>query len=116
MPLINKPDPMLQENLMAFGRECDSGWDKIIDELIERLNELPEVMYLMQIKEKFGTLRFYISNETEVASSIIEEYEIYSGHICEVCGEFYTSKNRDIGGHWYKTLCEDCYSKLALDK
>lgn len=107
MPVIINPDPSLKNNLMAFGRECDDGWNKLIDELIEELNKLPEEIYVTQIKEKFGGLRFYIESGSEKAFNIIERYELFSEHICEHCGEFYTAKTRE-SHKWLKTLCDKC--------
>lgn len=114
MPVIIDPDPTLQNNLMAFGRECDDGWNRLIDELIEHLNKLPEEIYVTQIKEKFAQLRFYIASGSEKVYDIIERYEIYSEHICERCGEFYGSKTRVKNG-WYKTLCQKCASELNYE-
>jgi replicative DNA helicase Mcm len=62
MPVRIEPDPTLQNNLMAFGRECNSGWNRLIDELIEELNKLPDEIEVLQIKEKFGCY----DSETEV--------------------------------------------------
>jgi hypothetical protein len=107
MPIIIDPDPTLKNNLMAFGRECDSGWNKLIDELVEKLNELPEEIYVTQVKEKYGTLRFYIASGSEKAFDIIDLYEEFSSHICEHCGEFYTAKERVSHG-WIKILCNKC--------
>lgn len=101
------PDPTLKNNLMAFGRECDSGWDKLIDELIEELNELPDDIEVLQIKEKYGGLRFYVNGASDKAFDIISRYENYSYHVCECCGDFYTAKLRVKNG-WYKTLCNKC--------
>jgi hypothetical protein len=111
MTIKIKPDPTLKNNLMAFGRECDHGWDRIIDELILELNELPDDIEVLQIKEKFGGLRFYVSGSSEKANRLISQYETYSYHICEVCGEFYTAKNRCKHG-WWKTLCDKCAEEL----
>ena len=118
MGLKINPDPKLQNNLMAFGWECDSGWHPIIQELIDILQHMKENhmedydFELMQVKEKYGGLRFYVSSETDDVSNLIQRYEIYSEHICEVCGVFYTTKNRSFNG-WYKTLCDKCAKKYV---
>lgn len=113
MGLNINPDPTLQNNLMAFGFECDKGWHPLILELIEKLQNLKEDydFELEQVKEKFGTLRFYVSSETDEVSNIIERYEIFSSHLCEHCGEFWTAKNR-ISHGWWKTLCDECATEL----
>lgn len=107
MPVIINPDPTLQSNLMAFGYECDKGWYPLIEELIQKLNRLPEEIYVTQVKEKFGGLRFYVASCGEEAYTLIHRYEGYSYHICEICGEFWTAKLRIKNG-WYKTTCDKC--------
>ena len=39
--------------------ECDIGWYDLLDSLLYNIREYPEIE-VAQIKEKFGTLRFYI--------------------------------------------------------
>ena len=107
-----KPDPTLKNNLMAFGYECDKGWWPLIDECIEELEKEVnkgklKAIVILQVKEKFGGLRVYLSGETEDISRIVRRYEILADHVCEVCGEFWTAKNRVKGG-WYKVLCSKC--------
>ena len=56
-----------------------------------------------QIKEKFGTLRFYYSGGNEYTSGVANMAEAMSGSICEVCG-----KPGSTGGKgWIKTACEE---------
>lgn len=119
MTVIINPDPALQNNLMSFGWECDKGWYPIIQELIDRLNNLKsssrlEDIYVLQIKEKFGTLRFYVSGGNDDSDSLITYYEGLSEHVCEKCGEFYTSRLR-VKNHWYKTLCDKCAKELGYE-
>jgi ribosomal protein L37AE/L43A len=61
-----------------------------------------------QIKEKFGTLRFYVSGPaSDDMMRAIDDAEIQSAHTCEVCsnlGVVRVSK----GGFWLKTLCSEC--------
>jgi len=105
MPIILDPDPTLRNNLLSFGWECGEGWRPLIQELIDKLDKLPEDIYVTQIKEKFGTLRFYIMSGSEIADGLIEEYEHKSAVVCEVCGQ--TGRLRERG-RWYKTLCDSC--------
>jgi hypothetical protein len=72
----------------------------------------------VQVKEKFGSLRFYyqINRLTEGTESLDRDFstiggmvwlaEHMSGKICEYCG---TTENvtQDKGG-WISTLCERC--------
>jgi hypothetical protein len=59
---------------------------------------VPEVT---QVKEKFGTLRFYLTNETEAITEMIEDAEKKSSAICEVCGY----KGKMMGATWFKVRC-----------
>jgi len=109
MPVKMEPDPRLQNNLLAFGWECDKGWYPLIQELIDKLNEFPEDIYVTQIKEKFGGLRFYIGGGTDKVYDLIHEYEEKSYKICEVCGK--PGKTRERHG-WYKTVCRKCLASF----
>lgn len=60
-----------------------------------------------QIKEKFGTLRFYMSSGTEEMWKLIHEAEEKSAHTCEDCGA--PGKERNDG--WIRTLCDECEKK-----
>lgn len=113
MGLKINTDPLLQNNLMAFGFEFEEGWNELVLELIEKLQKIEDCDFeLLQTKEKFGTLRFYVSSGTDEVYDIINKYEVYSEHICEHCGEFYTAKIREKNG-WYKTLDDKCAKELG---
>ncbi len=71
---------------------------KAEDELAEALAELPEIV---QIKEKFGTLRFYCYGGSERVHHLIEFAESMSGCTCEKCG---APGKKDTEG-WIKTHC-----------
>lgn len=86
--------------------ECYSGWYKLINDLSKKLNKLckeNDDCYPTQIKEKYGTLRFYMSSGTEEMYDLIEKAEDASEKICEICGEpgRLMSKFR-----WLFTRCE----------
>lgn len=96
------------ETLMCWGFECGDGWYNLLDNLCYAIMDhcdstgerIPECV---QVKEKFGTLRFYIdySSSNEVWH-LIHQAEQTSAHTCEVCGEPGTLR----GGGWLKTLCD----------
>lgn len=95
---------------MCWGFECGDGWEPLIRKLSESLETLirnydgpPEARpRASQVKEKFGTLRFYMTSLTEQMDEAIREAEAESARTCEECGAPGTS----IGRHWIKTLCD----------
>lgn len=64
-----------------------------------------------QVKEKYGTLRFYMVASTEEMEAIIEEACHKSAVTCEECGK----PGKVIGGGWLYCRCKDCYQEL-IDK
>jgi len=76
-------------------------------ELIDREPQIvpepiPQVT-LDQVKEKFGTLRFYYSGGDEYISGLVSMAESMSGVTCEECGKPGTSTR----GGWIKTACKE---------
>lgn len=124
----------------AFGVECQDGWYDLIYELCEEImkaytdeGRLVDLV-VDQIKEKYGTLRFYYhfggQSETiqsldvmgvggirimsksapfeDKIASIVAKYEEKSAHICEDCGSPGVLRP-DLG--WVLTLCDACYEQ-----
>ena len=93
-----------------FGFEVESGWFPIIYSACKTLDhcrsELDIRIRVDQIKEKFGTLRFYTTGEPKEGEYAIQEAMRLSAEICEYCG--HPGKLRTNG--WYSTLCEDHYA------
>lgn len=100
--------PTMFADIHPYNFGCGVGWKRVILDLCAKLYALEPTVTVIQIKEKFGTLRFYIGpcpNETvELAYNLIEEAERQSAVTCERCG---TSGIRRNGG-WIRTLCDDC--------
>lgn len=91
--------------------ECGDGWFPIIWELCNELNNLylqngvnPNNIIVQQIKEKYGTLRFYTGGLIEGGNDIINKYEDLSAETCEVCGK----QGKLTDTRWVQTLCDDC--------
>ena len=59
---------------------------------------------LDQVKEKFGTLRFYYSGGDDYISGLVSMAESMTGVTCEECGNPGTSR----GGGWIHVYCEPC--------
>jgi hypothetical protein len=100
---------------MAFGFECGDGWYDLLDTLCTQLLTLkpandgknPLPLTALQVKEKYGTLRFYVGPCTDEASAVIQFAEEMSAKICETCG----NRGRIRGEGWFKTLCDVCAEK-----
>lgn len=72
-----------------------------IDKAKKELEESP-CPIAVQVKEKFGTLRFYVDRASEKHYNYIEFAEMMSGRTCEVCGD--KGMTYPIG--WHRTLCD----------
>jgi hypothetical protein len=83
------------------------GWGKYIRRLYDAK---PKNVRVIQVKEKFGTLRFYTSGDPQWYQDLISYYEGRSAETCERCGA--DGKVRS-DRYWILTLCDDCN---ALDR
>jgi hypothetical protein len=111
---------LLERIPLRWGRwiSCGPGWYPFIIELDRKLAEIAPDYELHQVKEKFGTLRYYIGfpytdsedhqrrqEQSEQMEKIIREYEEISAITCESCGNPGKTLARH---HWYRTLCPTC--------
>ena len=62
-----------------------------------------------QVKEKYGTLRFYLTGGTEEMYAIIHKAESQSSKTCEECGK----PGKVRGKMWLSTRCAACWKKVA---
>lgn len=102
----------MQETAMCWGFECGDGWFNIINQLCQNIqhhidwkNKEKEVVaqvVVSQVKEKYGTLRFYYSGGDDTIDGMVSMAESMSGVTCEECGNIGESNN----GGWIKVLCE----------
>lgn len=137
-------------NLMCFGFECGDGWFDVIYDMCEHIQNhvdryrifkggkredagawVPAQIVAIQVKEKYGTLRFYCSGEALVRANddplkdneealqwldngivtgIIAHATFLSGKTCEECG----AKGHVRGYGWVRCLCSDC-AKNQMD-
>ena len=109
-----------QQTCLAFGMECGDGWYDLLDKLLNKLDYICKASGVQvtadQIKEKYGTLRFYYStiintdlNENDdnvvddIISNIVSAAERKSETACEVCGK--QGELYDAG--WCKVRCDE---------
>jgi len=110
---------------MCWGFDCGDGWYDIIDKLCEKIqkhcDELQSKRFgkrgvslddmqveATQVKEKWGTLCFYVSGADDTVYDMIDEAEKESSYTCEDCGE--VGKLRE--GGWVKVQCDKCYEEV----
>ena len=103
---------------------CDRGWDKLLADTNRKMKMMWPQYEIHQVKEKYGTLRFYwgINSEDEnwaamnedvrntvhgIMCDIANQAEHRSAYICETCGKYGGTR----GTNWYKTLCAPCAIK-----
>ena len=89
--------------------ETGAGWYGLIKNLIVELLEVGWDKEVHQVKEKYGTLRFYTGGATDKMYEIIREYERASAVTCEVCGEV----GQIRPGGWVATLCDTHYEQRS---
>ena len=120
---FNDMNPQLS---LMWGIECEDGWYNIIDSLCQQIvkpyrekfnkakneKEYEKAIYnsnviptIVQIKEKWGSLRIYAINTTKEQEILIDFAENFSLKICEFCGT-----SEDVVSYkkgWHKTLCKE---------
>ena len=121
--MVNRNKNM-QETCMCWGFECGDGWFNILNQLMSNIqhhidwnNQNFEKGYkqykqvtqvtLDQVKEKFGTLRFYYTGGDDEISGMVRMAESMSGVTCEECG----NPGESRGGGWVHTYCTPCEIK-----
>lgn len=93
-----------------IGAATGPGWNDIVLNLHNKLVKENPDYFIAQVKEKFGTLRFYTGPMTEKGWGYVTEAEELSAITCEECGrpgELRTDRS------WIQTLCD---KDVKLDK
>lgn len=102
-----------------FYFECGNGWFWLISNLCEHVQkridmnahlEIPQVVAI-QVKEKYGSLRFYFSGGDEIIHGYVDHTEYLSYRVCEFCGSL-ENVGHTVWPSWIKTLCKSCYGSV----
>jgi hypothetical protein len=91
-----------------YGFDCGDGWFDIIYDLSKMINDIDKEVRIVQIKEKYGTLRFYVDWCSDEIQKLIAEAEERSCATCEECGR--PGKVRMIKT-WMLCRCEACFNE-----
>jgi hypothetical protein len=100
----------MTETAMCWGFDWGDGWFNIIDKLCSQIQwhldhnaekETPQVV-AVQVKEKYGTLRFYYDGGDRFIDGLESMATAMSAVTCELCG----SPGKLVGNGWVRTLCK----------
>ena len=100
----------IMESCMPWGIDTGPGWYNLIDTLCKLIwhyvHDHPDAsVKAVQVKEKYGGLRFYIQGGDDYIYGLIGFAEEMSYRICERCGS--TDGVTQTKG-WVYTLCRQC--------
>ena len=96
-----------EEALASVGK----GWSCLIEQLFKAIGDdgfLGVDIKVVQVKEKFGTLRIYTIGATDYADGYIHGLEFLSSLLCEKCGDVGTLRGSESNRYWVLTLCDEC--------
>lgn len=99
-----------------FGIECWDGWKKLYQPIIDYLKEYnkdkeeKDRIEIHQIKEKFGSIRIYLSSYTDELRQMIDDAEEQSYYTCEICGKYITKPI--VEHHWMYPMCKKCFEGM----
>lgn len=100
-----------ETDALPFFVQCDDGWLELVRACHEELVRLDPEYTVLQVKEKFGSLRYYYATTHEPSDAratamrdIVTKYEALSSTVCESCGSHGATNTRHDG--WWRTTCE----------
>lgn len=107
-----------EQTCLYWGLDIGDGWSNLFINMLEEIeayeatdhvkqkieNETYHKVVAVQVKEKFGGLRFYYDGGDENISEIVSRAEKLSRTICESC----SAPGKPTKSGWIRTLCDDC--------
>lgn len=99
---------------IIWGLEHGDGWLAIVEVLCKLIqhnvdqqkkkdSSYPQIE-ILQVKEKFGAMRFYTTGGDDYTAGLIAMAEYMSGRTCESCGNPGTMR----GKGWMRVRCDPC--------
>jgi hypothetical protein len=104
-------------NLMSLGFDCGDGWFELLYDLSQQLQqynlEHPEAtVTVVQVKEKFGSLRFYVDQPSLAVEAAIATAALKSLQTCALTGR--PGRLHQHNGY-YQTLCSEKAHELGFE-
>ncbi len=84
-PVLYRYRQDMGRTLMYRGFECGDGWFTLIDVISELLTKHNSEICAIQVKEKFGSLRFYHKGVDYYTTGILVAAEVMAKWVCELC-------------------------------
>ena len=113
--LLEKYPKIFDRCIYNIGWHVPETWISLVDELCTEIqkacDEQGHQITCVQMKEKFGALRFYVHQASPEIYTLITKYENMSIEICQECG----CKDCNISpttSEWIIYLCDSCKIKL----
>lgn len=112
----------MTETAMCWGFECGDGWYNILSSLCSNIqshidwknkspNKVKQVV-VTQVKEKFGSLRFYYEGGDDYIRGLVSMAESMSAITCENCGNPGSIRGRG----WIYTACDQHTRSYDLEE
>lgn len=108
--LYDRYPQIFQDRPISCGITCGEGWYSLIDDLCDRIQKhiatgkAPQVQAI-QVKEKFGELRFYYRGGDAAIRGMVDAAEKHSTTVCEICGA--PGSLHGVPRGWWRTRCEE---------
>lgn len=97
----------------CFSLGVPEHWESIVDELCTDLQEYADKSgrqaQCVQVKEKFGSLRFYLVSEDDEMDNMIRVATTKSREVCIKCGS--TENITPSTSGWISYTCDNCKQK-----
>jgi hypothetical protein len=121
-PLIFGEAPFdITKTLIGYGFECNSGWYSLLNNLFEEINILiltnPDKyknFRIIQVKEKFSSLRIYCNYSSDEITKLIKKAQQKASKTCEYCGDdayyspFHSSQEEQDNEYYVNITCKNC--------
>src|SRR3990167_1021456 len=105
--IFRQKDLPMTETCMCWGIDTGDGWFTLIDDLCDQIMRTGIRVEAVQVKEKFGGLRFYFEPYDDQIGGLVSCTEAKSYTICDMCG----GPGIPRKGGWVVTRCNKCYAR-----